>query len=165
MEWFCEKRVWVAHFVAFSSQDEFPMQIPARVHYAALAMMELAAADGRPEPMAIREIVSRHGIPQPFLVQILQQLKTVGWVTSTRGSSGGYRLAPGLGGLTLLEIAEVVGCADGGCSAESLPNRSSNRLKRVWDDAARAYRDVLASVTLDELAASASECESAMFYI
>lgn len=141
------------------------MQIPARVHYAALAMMELAAAEGRPEPMAIREIVSRHGIPQPFLVQILQQLKSVGWVTSTRGSSGGYRLMPGLSGLTLLDIAEVVGCADGGCSAESLPNRSSSQLKRVWDDAARAYRDVLASVTLGELAAGAAECESTMFYI
>ncbi len=141
------------------------MQIPAKVHYAALAMMELAAAEGRPEPMAIREIVSRHAIPQPFLVQILQQLKTVGWVTSTRGSSGGYRLVPGLSGLTLLEIAEVVGCGDGGCSAESLPNRSSDQLKRVWDDATRAYRDVLAGVTLGELAASARENESVMFYI
>lgn len=141
------------------------MQIPARVHYAALAMMELAAAEGRPEPMAIREIVSRHGIPQPFLVQILQQLKTAGWVASTRGSSGGYRLMPGLSGLTLLEIAEVIGCAEGGCSAESLPNRSSNQLKRVWDDATRAYRDVLASVTLGEIAASSRENESAMFYI
>jgi len=141
------------------------MQIPARVHYAALAMMELAAAEGRPEPMAIREIVSRHGIPQPFLVQILQQLKTAGWVSSTRGSSGGYRLMPGLSGLTLLEIAEVIGCADGGCSAESFPNRSSNQLKRVWDDATRAYRDVLAGVTLGELVASSRESESAMFYI
>ncbi len=141
------------------------MQIPARVHYAALAMMELAASEGRPEPMAIREIVSRHGIPQPFLVQILQQLKTAGWVTSTRGSSGGYRLIPGLSGLTLLEIAEVVGCGDGGCSAESFPNRSSNQLKRVWDDATRAYRDVLAGVTLGELVASSRESESAMFYI
>ncbi|HBJ39108.1 MAG TPA: transcriptional regulator, Rrf2 [Planctomycetaceae bacterium] len=141
------------------------MQIPARVHYAALAMMELASAQDRPEPMSIREIVSRHGIPQPFLVQILQQLKTAGWVSSTRGSSGGYRLMPGLSGLTLLEIAEVVGCADGGCSAESLPNRSSNQLKRVWDDASRAYRDVLAGVTLGELAAGARESESAMFYI
>lgn len=141
------------------------MQIPARVHYAALAMMELAAAEGRPEPMAIREIVARHGIPQPFLVQILQQLKTAGWVTSTRGSSGGYRIMPGLSGLTLLEIAEVVGYSDSGCSAESLPSRSSIQLKRVWDDAAAAYREVLAAITLGDLTTAAAEHESAMFYI
>ena len=141
------------------------MQIPARVHYAALAMLELAAAQERPEPLAIREIVSRHGIPQPFLVQILQQLKTAGWVTSSRGSSGGYRLAKGLSGLTLLEIAEAVGCAEAGRSGDCSRTRASRQLMRVWDQAAQAYRDVLASTTLEDLARRAEESESAMFYI
>lgn len=141
------------------------MQIPARVHYAALAMLELAAAQGRRQPLALREIVARHGIPQPFLVQILQQLKTAGWVTSTRGSGGGYRLASGLAGLTLLEIAEAVGCSEAGCSAEWLPTHASHQLKRIWDQAAAAYRDVLASTTLAELARRSEASESAMFYI
>jgi len=141
------------------------MQIPARVHYAALAMLELAAAEQRQQPLALREIVARHGIPQPFLVQILQQLKTAGWVTSTRGSSGGYRLASGLSGLTLLEIAEAVGCSEGGCSAESLPTPASHQLKQLWDQAADAYREVLASITLADLVRQATESETAMFYI
>lgn len=141
------------------------MQIPARVHYAALAMLELAAAQQREQPLALREIVARHGIPQPFLVQILQQLKTAGWVTSTRGSSGGYRLANGMGRLNLLEIAEAVGCGEGGCSAESLPTPASHQLKQLWDQAADAYREVLASITLDDLARQSEESESAMFYI
>ncbi len=68
------------------------MQIPAKLHYAALAMLELASTEERPQPLALREITQRHGIPQPFLVQILQQLKSAGLVTSTRGSQGGYRL-------------------------------------------------------------------------
>lgn len=141
------------------------MQIPARVHYAALAMLELAAAQGRPEPLAIREIVSRHGIPQPFLVQILHQLKTAGWVTSARGSGGGYRLAAGLSDLTLLDIADAVGSAEAGCSAESSPTRASHQLKRVWGQAAEAYREVLASTTLADLVRKSEGSESAMFYI
>jgi len=141
------------------------MQIPARVHYAALALLELAAAEGQPEPLAIREIASRHAIPQPFLVQILQQLKSAGWVTSTRGSSGGYRLAAGQSGLTLLDVAEAVGCSDGGCSAEASPNRRSQQLSQVWDEAAQAYRDVLAGVTIAELALCTEESTSSMFYI
>jgi Rrf2 family protein len=141
------------------------MHIPARVHYAALAMLELAAAEGRREPLSIREIVTRHGIPQPFLVQILQQLKTAGWVTSTRGSGGGYRLASDrLADLTLLEIAEAIGSAEGGCSAESSPTRASHQLRRVWDQAAQAYRDVLAAITLADLVRQSEESE-AMFYI
>jgi Rrf2 family protein len=141
------------------------MQIPARVHYAALAMLELAAAQDRTEPMAIREITARHAIPQPFLVQILQQLKTAGWVASTRGSSGGYRLTGDLSGLTLLDIAEAVGCGDAGCSADSRPNRQSEQLKRVWDEAGQAYRDVLSSVSLSDLVSRTDDVESTMFYI
>ena len=141
------------------------MQIPARVHYAALAMLELAAAEQRRQPLALREIVARHGIPQPFLVQFLQQLKTAGWVTSTRGSSGGYRLAGGLSGLSLLEIAEAVGCGGGGCSAESWPTPASHQLRQLWDQAADAYRDVLASITLADLVRQSEESEAAMFYI
>lgn len=141
------------------------MQIPARVHYAALAMLELAATLDRPQPLTTTEITQRHGIPQPFLVQILQQLKTAGWVTSTRGSQGGYRLVPTLKNLSLLDIAEAVSCQDSGCSAEPTPTPQSNELKRVWDEASDAYREVLASVTLRELAARSAMDESVMFYI
>jgi Rrf2 family protein len=141
------------------------MQIPARVHYASLAMMELASASSRSQPLTLREITQRHEIPQPFLVQILQQLKTAGWVTSTRGSQGGYRLTAPAQNVTLLDIAEAVGCQDSGCSAESTPNAASRQLAKVWDKAGDAYRDVLASVTVAELSQSYEHADSAMFYI
>ena len=141
------------------------MQIPARVHYAALAMMELAATTSRLQPVTLREITQRHGIPQPFLVQILQQLKTAGWVSSTRGSQGGYRMAVSAKSLTLLDIAEAVGYQDAGCSAESKPNAASRQLLKVWEKASDAYREVLASVTIAELAQGSEKADSAMFYI
>lgn len=141
------------------------MQVPARVHYAALAMMELASTANRSQPLALREITQRHGIPQPFLVQILQQLKTAGWVTSTRGSQGGYRIAVSAKNLTLLDVAEAVGAQDSGCSADSMPNASSRQLLKVWDKAGDAYRDVLGSITIAELAQGSEKAESAMFYI
>jgi Rrf2 family protein len=141
------------------------MQLPARVHYAALAMMELAITANRSQPLSLREITQRHGIPQPFLVQIIQQLKTAGWVTSTRGSQGGYRIAVAAKNLTLLDVAEAVGCQEAGCSADSLPNAASRQLMKVWDKAGDAYRDVLASVTIAEIAKSSDKTESTMFYI
>ena len=141
------------------------MQVPARVHYAALAMMELASTANRPQPLTLREITQRHGIPQPFLVQILQQLKTAGWVASTRGSQGGYRLAVSADSLTLLDVAEAVGYQDAGCSAESTRNAASRQLLKVWDQAGGVYRDVLASVTIAELAQGCENADSAMFYI
>lgn len=141
------------------------MQIPMRLHYAVLAMMELAAAEGRSEPMSIRHIASRHAIPQPFLVQILQQLKARGWVASSRGSSGGYRLGANMSGLTLGDIADAIGCGEAGCRTEGGGTLAAEELKRVWDRAAQAYRDVLESVTLADLIEHAEEGQSAMFYI
>ncbi len=141
------------------------MQVPARVHYAALAMMELASAANLPQPLALRDITQRHGIPQPFLVQILQQLKTAGWVSSTRGSQGGYRITADASNLTLLDIADAVGSQESGCSAESIPNGASRQLAKVWDKAGNAYREVLASVTIADLARSYETADSAMFYI
>ena len=86
------------------------MMISARVHYACLAMLELAMRQDDPAPVAIREIADRHGVPAPFLVQILRTLRTAGWVQSIRGSQGGYRLSVDPSKITLLDIAEAVGC-------------------------------------------------------
>lgn len=141
------------------------MQIPVRLHYAALAMMELVAAEGRSEPLSIRQIASRHAIPQPFLVQIFQQLKAVGWVSSTRGATGGYRLVGDLGRLSLAEIADAIGCGEAGCRAESGGTPGSEELLRVWDRAAAAYREVLESVTLADLIQRLAIGQPAMFYI
>lgn len=141
------------------------MQIPVRLHYAVLGMMELAAAEGRSEPLSLKQIASRHGIPQPFLVQILQQLRACGWVTSSRGAGGGYRLAPGLSGLTIWEIAEAIGCADSGCRFDGPSTPAAVELRRVWEEAARAYRETLESVTLADLVEHAENAQSSMFYI
>ena len=141
------------------------MQIPARVHYGCLALLELAVRGDDERPVALREIAVRHGIPQPFLVQILQQLKSVGWVTSTRGSQGGYRLIVEPQQLTLLEIAETIGSGEGGCSAGADRTPEATQLRSAWDAAADAYREVLAQTRLSDLADRCAESGQAMFYI
>ena len=69
------------------------MRISAKAEYACVAMLELAANYGEPQPVRIKAIADAQGIPQRFLVQILLQLKTAGLVASVRGASGGYQLA------------------------------------------------------------------------
>src|SRR5262249_5520984 len=69
------------------------MRVSAKAQYACIAMVELAAHFGDPQPVHIKAIADMHGISQRFLVQILLQLKTVGLVESLRGASGGYQLA------------------------------------------------------------------------
>jgi Rrf2 family protein len=139
--------------------------ISARTHYAALALAELAIHQGEKTPVAVREISERHGIPGPFLVQILRTLRSVGWVQSVRGSHGGYRLLVQPGDLTLLDIAEAVGCPESNCQTEANDTPANQLLHEVWDSASAASRDVLSRTKLSEIASRATQGDEAMFYI
>ncbi len=84
------------------------MNRSAKTEYACLAVLELAAKYGAGEPVRVRAIADRQGIPSPFLVQILLQLKSAGVVESTRGSAGGYRLARDPATLSLGEVVAII---------------------------------------------------------
>ncbi|KAA1259603.1 HTH-type transcriptional regulator CymR [Rubripirellula obstinata] len=141
------------------------MTISARVHYAALAMAELAARQDDIAPVSIREITDRHGVPGPFLVQILRTLRAAGLVESIRGSHGGYRLAADASTLTLLDIAEAMGCQENGCRTEATPTPADEMLQEIWREAAEASRDVLASKRLIDMVDQVKHGDSSMFYI
>ena len=141
------------------------MTISARVHYAALAMAELAVRQDSPAPISIREITDRHGVPGPFLVQILRTLRSAGWVESIRGSQGGYRLTVDPTQLTLLEIAETVGCQESALRTEAKPTPAGEMLQDVWAEAAEASRGVLASRRLSDVVEQVRHGEATMFYI
>lgn len=141
------------------------MVISARVHYACLALTELASRGADTAPVAIREMTMRHNIPGPFLVQILSTLRSAGWVESVRGSQGGYRIAIDPSQLTLLDIAEAVGCQDASSRAGTTPTPADEVLQEFWDDAAEASRQVLAQVRLIDLVERCRHGDASMFYI
>jgi Rrf2 family protein len=84
------------------------MRISAKTEYACIAMLDLAAEYGSEEPVSIRLIGERHGVPPRFLVQILLQLKEAGYVKSIRGAAGGYQLSKNPKDITIGTIMEVV---------------------------------------------------------
>ncbi len=141
------------------------MVISARVHYAALAMLELAMHGDEAAPVAVREITDRHGIPGPFLVQILRTLRAAGWVQSIRGSQGGYRLSVSPADITLLDIAEAVGCPDAASQTNSPSTQARTLLQELWDDASDASRKVLAGTRLSDLVERCRHGDATMFYI
>lgn len=144
------------------------MQVSAKVHYGCLAMLELALRHGQDKPVSLREIVAQQNIPQPFLVQILQALRAAGLVISTRGSSGGYRLAIDPDSITMLEIAEAIGFGSDINSLGPEGSSCSNEndvVRQLWIRADEAAREVLQQSRLSDLAAACSDGSSAMFYI
>ncbi len=139
--------------------------ISARVHYACLAMLELASRSSEQAPVSLREISDQHGVPGPFLVQIFRSLRAAGWVQSVRGSQGGYRLIVRPEDLSLLDIAEMMGYQDSGNPGTGKTTPAEMMLQEVWEEMSRVSREVLSSVRLSDLTERFQRDEATMFYI
>lgn len=141
----------------------------AKTEYACIAMLELAAQYGDPQPVRLKSIADAHEIPERFLVQILLQLKGAGLVISTRGAAGGYVLAKSPDQIT---IADIVGTIDRDNRADrigtdkkkpppkidNMPQTSAVQAVRgLWRDVEAAQRRLLDDTTLAELVRRAQD--------
>jgi Rrf2 family protein len=142
------------------------VNISAKVEYACIAVLELAARNGSGQPVRIRTIADAHGIPSRFLVQILLQLKGAGIVASTRGAAGGYRLMKDPADITL---GEVMGIFEGQPNAitsnAGIATPSSKALLDVWREVAEVQREMLENITFADLVERTQSQSEQMYYI
>lgn len=142
------------------------MNISAKTEYACIAVLELALQRGSAQPVQVRTIADKHGIPARFLVQILLQLKGAGLVASTRGIAGGYRLAKDPQEITLADIRRTV---EGRwlelVSNSGVDSRVSRVLLAAWRRVAAEERELLEATTFADLAELAREPAESMYHI
>jgi Rrf2 family protein len=141
------------------------MKLSAKTEYACIAVLELARRYDRREPVRVRDIADEHGIPARFLVQILLQLKGAGYVTSTRGASGGYQLDKPPDKITLGEIMDVIEGRENGQSTLAARSPTAVVLSRTWTDITRREQEMLRSINFADLAEQAKETADQMYYI
>ncbi len=142
------------------------MKVSAKTEYACLAMLELAAHYGSNEPVRIRSIAEEHGIPSRFLVQILLQLKGAGFVSSTRGASGGYQLIKPPEEISLGEVMAVIEGQDTEVTSTTSPRSSTARvLKDAWQEVAKVEYDALRAITFADLVSRIQRQSENMYYI
>jgi Rrf2 family protein len=144
------------------------MRISAKTEYACIAVFELASQYKSGEPVRIRRIAERHGVPPRFLVQILLQLKGAGLVSSVRGAAGGYQLLKPPAEISLGHVMEVI---DGSSEDNSQTTSASSDspavkvLQQAWKDVAAIERKMLSDITLADLLERAKEQNEQMYHI
>ena len=131
------------------------MRISAKTDYAVRAALELATAQAGAW-VKTESVSERQGIPLPFLLNILAELRTAGLVQSRRGAEGGYRLAADPGAVA---IADVIRAIDGPLAniAGERPEDveytgSAGQLRNVWVAMRATMRVVLEGTTLADVA-------------
>ncbi len=130
------------------------MRITSKADYAVRAMIELATADGL---LTAEGIAARQGMPTRFLLNILNELRVARLVESRRGRDGGYRLACPAAEVSVADVLRAVEgpLADvAGKAPEDLDYPGATApLRDVWIATRGAVRQILETVTLDDLAA------------
>lgn len=128
-------------------------------------MLQLAAEYPSGEPMQIRTIANRHGIPPRFLVQILLQLKRARLVTSTRGSQGGYRLQRAPQEISMAEVLDAIDGAESPALAATGKSPFSSTLMVWCDEMSAIQHGRLAQITLTAMLDRVSRSDEPMWYI
>lgn len=144
------------------------MNITAKSKYAVRALVELAQRppDG---PVPLVTIAEARDIPTQFLEQLFAALRRAGILQSHRGVYGGFSFNRPPSQVTVLDVVEVL---DGPiepavCTTpEVCVKRPICSVGDVWIQAKLAVEDVLAGVSIRELAEREATLEGAsMYYI
>lgn len=131
------------------------MELTRKGEYAIRGIVYLATRPGD-QVCLLGDIAAAVDVPQTFLAKIFQQFSKTGLVRSYRGTGGGFVLGRAPEKITLLEVVEAVEgpIVPNRCVAdEDECSRSGTcNVHPVWAKVQEQIRDILAKVTLKELA-------------
>lgn len=137
------------------------MMISTRGRYA-LRMMADLAEHRQAGYIALKDVAERQGISKKYLEQIIPVLNRAGFLQTTRGFQGGYRLAKQPSEYT---VGEILRATEGGLALvaclEQQPNTCPRRAEcltlPVWEGLNRVVSEYLDGITLQDLLDRAGE--------
>ena len=130
------------------------MRVSMKVDYGVRALIDLAQNHGN-GPIQTAEIAGRQGVPEPYLDQLLTNLRKVGFVKSRRGPKGGYMLAVEPGELNLGMVVNAlegpripIDCLDGSLDCEKAGHCAQ---QDIWRQVETVTQDFLYATKLVDL--------------
>ena len=130
------------------------MKLSTKCRYGLRAVLDIARKYGK-SPAKRKDIAKKEGISSSYLENILLVLRNHKIVETTRGVNGGYVLSRPPSAISTYEIVDalegplsLVDCVDDPQGCE----KSGRCVTRtVWCEAAKAVREVLKKISLQEL--------------
>jgi DNA-binding IscR family transcriptional regulator len=112
------------------------------------ALEAFVELENRPGGTSSAELARSLTLSRDSVHQLLLPLVRNGWVVAGRGRLGGYRVTPAASGVSILDVVSAFSSR-----GESSPNPGTPRwIRRLDSRAEKAYREVLSSVTVADMA-------------
>lgn len=132
------------------------MRLSTKGRYGLIAMLDLSLNYGE-QPVALKSIAERQGISEPYLEQLIANLRKSGLVKSIRGAQGGYVLAQPPDKITVGDVMRVlegslapVECVMEGSSVKC--NKEDHCVTRIiWEKIRDSIDQVVDSITLADM--------------
>ncbi len=134
------------------------MKISTRGRYGLKALVDLAV-HSNDNCVSLKSIAERQGMSEHYLEHIIALLKKAGFVASSRGAQGGYKINKPFCDISVGDVLRVLegalhpapcvadedgsGCGGGDCS--------TCVTKAVWEKMYDSLNEVMDSITLDDL--------------
>lgn len=144
------------------------MKISTKGRYAVRVMLDLSL-NNTGEYIKVKQIAERQGISEKYLEQIISILNKAGYVKSTRGAQGGYRIS---GDPASYTIGMILRLTEGSLSPVACLEDEVNECERcdtcetlaVWKELNDAINHVVDGVTVADLVERHHSRVSAMNY-
>lgn len=131
------------------------MRLTTRGRYAVTALLDLALQDSQHNTaVSLSDIAKRQEISISYLEQLFSKLRKKGLVVSTRGASGGYRMAKPLNQISVMCIISAVDESVDARACEGQGNCQDGAMcltHDLWHGLSAHIEDYLKNVTLAQL--------------
>jgi len=129
------------------------LRVSKLTDYAVVVLTRLSEGEAVMTPPAIATLT---GVPEPTVAKVLKALGAGGFVLSTRGARGGYRLAMALDRITIADVIAAIdgpialtACVDGGVGGCDVHTMCSVRGR--WDPVNDGVRRALQAITVADM--------------
>jgi Rrf2 family protein len=135
------------------------MQLSAQEEYGLRCLLQVARREDRDEPLCIPDIAEAEGLSPEYTAKLMRALRQAGFVTSTRGATGGYRLARPAALVTVWEVLDMLGgpifseafCESHPGNQRDCVHTSNCSLRALWRFIGAALKEALTAVSLADL--------------
>lgn len=159
------------------------MRLSAQEEYGLRCLVQVAMKDRVGESAQIPSIAAAEGMSPEYVGKLMRVLRQGGLLVSTRGASGGYRLARPGEEITLMQIIEVLDgplfadsfCsnhaggtrsgAGAGANASCVHSPAACSIRFLWRWVGTALDKVLTQITLADLVAGPSSVSTAIHQV
>ncbi len=126
------------------------MKLSHKLEYACRVLAQLARFHGQSKLAHVDALAEAEKIPANYLVQILNELRNAGLITSKRGKQGGYALSRPPSRIGLADIVQAIDAEWLECNFEA-SGHSGEQVAEVWSAIAATFEEKLRQYTLDDL--------------